>query len=139
MATNISQSPDDKTGAPVVVVDDDPSFLRAMGRLVRAAGFKVEMFGSPRKFLEALPELSPRVLVLDVHMPEMTGLELHERLVASGVHLPVVFVTAFDTPQTRERASKAGSAGLLLKPFDEAALLQAISSATGARKGSNPA
>ena len=93
----------------IVVVDDDVSFLRSVGRLLRSAGYAVATFGSGREFLAALPALSPRCLVLDVHMPGMTGLELYERLAAQGASVPVVFVTAYDTPQNRERARQAGS------------------------------
>jgi FixJ family two-component response regulator len=127
--TNIAQGCSSKETSLVVVVDDDASFLRAMGRLLRTAGYTVETFGSPAKFLAAVTGLSPKVLVLDVHMPEMTGLELQERLAALGICLPVIFVTAHDTPQTRERAQKAGSFGLLLKPFDKSVLLRAINAA----------
>ena len=113
----------------IAVVDDDVSFLRSVGRLLRSAGYAVDTYGSARQFLASLPTTSPRCLVLDVHMPEMTGLQLQDRLAAEGHCLPVIFMTAFDTPQTREHARKAGSFGLLLKPFDKAALLQAIQGA----------
>lgn len=116
----------------VVVVDDDASSLRAMGRLLRTAGFSVALFGSPREFLAALPGLSPQVLVLDVHMPEMTGIELQEHLIDCGIRLPVIFVTAYDTPQTRERARKVSSMELILKPFDRDDLLQALTTLVGA-------
>ncbi len=119
----------------MVVLDDDASFLRAVSRLLRTAGYAVQTFSSPRELLAALPRLSPAVLVLDVHMPEMTGLDLQEQLSAKGLCLPVVFVTAYDTPQTRERAHKAGSFGLLLKPFDKAALVRAIETAISCFNG----
>ena len=68
-------------------------------------------------------------LVLDVHMPEMTGLQLQEHLVAQGYCVPAIFVTAYDTAQTREHVRRMGAFGLLLKPFDKQALLQAIQEA----------
>jgi FixJ family two-component response regulator len=69
----------------------------------------------------------------DVHMPGMTGLELQEHLAAQGCCVPIIFVTAYDTPQTREHAGKAGSFGLLLKPFRHEELLGAIRAAVGSR------
>jgi FixJ family two-component response regulator len=134
MPDKTPQSGTSGSGPPrVTVVDDDPSFLRSVGRLLRSAGYLVETFGSPRQFLSALPGWVPQCLVLDVHMPEMTGLELYERLSACGHCVPVIFVTAYDTPQTREQARRSGSAGLLLKPFDKEALLRRIGQATSGR------
>jgi len=118
------------TAPPLIaVVDDDASFLRSVGRLLRSAGYPVETFGSARQLLSSLSAALPRCLLLDVHMPEMSGFQLQERLAAQGHCLPVIFMTAYDTPQTREHARKAGSLGLLLKPFGQEALLQAIRSA----------
>ncbi len=113
----------------IAVVDDDASFLRSVGRLLRSAGYGVEMFGSAREFLATLPSGQPQCLVLDVHMPEMTGLQLQENLAAQGCQVPIIFMTAYDTPQTREHASRPGSMGLLLKPFDKQSLLDAIQAA----------
>jgi FixJ family two-component response regulator len=113
----------------IAIVDDDASFLRSMGRLLKSAGYGVAVFGSAGAFLSALDELSPCCLVLDVHMPELTGLQLQDRLEAQGSRVPIIFVTAYDTPQTRERARRVGSFGLLLKPFPQDALLQAINQA----------
>lgn len=116
----------------VAVVDDDASFLRSVGRLLRSAGYPVETFASGRELLAALPAGAPECLVLDVHMPEMTGLELHDRLRAEGYCFPVVFVTAYETSQTLQYARQAGSI-LLLKPFDKKTLLLAVNNAVGAR------
>lgn len=115
----------------IAVVDDDASFLRSVGRLLRAVGYRVEMFHSASEFLASPPAAPPQCLVLDVHMPDMTGLELYDKLTAQGSCLPVIFVTAYDTPQTRERAHQAGSFGLLLKPFDQEVLLRAIGEVVG--------
>ena len=110
----------------IAVVDDDASFLRSVGRLLRSAGFAVETFGSAQGFLDAQGSSLPQCLVLDVHMPDMTGLELQDRLAAQGLCVPMIFMTAYETPHTRERAHRAGSFGLLLKPFDQQALRNAI-------------
>jgi len=110
----------------IAVVDDDASFLRSVGRLLRSVGYVVETFGSARQFLSSLPASPPRCLVLDVHMPEMTGPQLQEYLAAQGYCVPAIFVTAYDTLQTREHARRVGAVGFLLKPFDKQGLLQAI-------------
>jgi len=119
----------------IAVVDDDVSFLQSVGRLLRTAGYEVKLFGSGGQFLASLPAFRPQCLVLDVHMPEMTGLELQDQLTAQGSSLPLIFVTAYETPVTREHALRAGSFGLLLKPFDQQALLQAVQKALSCRTG----
>jgi len=122
----------------VAVVDDDESFLRSVGRLLRSVGYTVKTFGSAREFLASLPESSPQCLVLDIYMPEMTGLELQDQFVAQGSHVPVIFVTAHDTPETRARANQAGSFGLLLKPFDKRVLFNAIAAAVSSEPSGPP-
>lgn len=125
-----AQTPQTQPGASdpplVAVVDDDASCLRSVGRLLRASGYRVELFGSAPEFLASLGATTPQCLVLDVQMPEMPGLQLHDRLVAQGSSVPIVFVTACDTPQTRAHAHRPGIFGLLLKPFDKEALLSAV-------------
>jgi len=125
-------------GPLIAVVDDDPSFLRSVARLLRIAGYSVTAFASPRAFLKSLSSSLPQCLVLDIHMPEMTGLELQKRLDAQGVCLPVIFVTAYDTPQSRKQAHRAGGFGFLLKPFDQQALLLAVREALGGQSPEFP-
>jgi len=115
----------------VAVVDDDLPFLRSVGRLLRSAGFAAETFGSGREFLAALPGLAAGCVLVDVHMPEMTGLQLQERLAEAGFRVPLIFITAHDSPQTREHARREGCAGLLLKPFERQTLFEAIWRALG--------
>ncbi len=119
-------------GQPLIaVVDDDASFLRSLGRLLRSVGYAVKTFARGGEFLSSLPVDLPQCLVADIHMPVMSGLELQEKLAAQGYCVPVIFVTAYDTPQTREQARRAGCFGLLLKPFDNEVLLRSIREATG--------
>jgi FixJ family two-component response regulator len=113
----------------IAVVDDDRSIVKSLARLLGASGYAVKTFGSAGEFLASLPAASPQCLVLDVHMPEMSGFELQERLSALESWVPVIFITAHDTPHTRERAHRAGVFGLLAKPFDNEALLSAIQEA----------
>jgi FixJ family two-component response regulator len=110
----------------IAVVDDDRSVVKSLARTLRSAGYAVETFGSAREFLASLPASPPQCLVLDVHMPEMSGLELQDRLAAQEYCVPVILMTGNDTPQTRERAHRAGSFGLFMKPFANEALLRAI-------------
>jgi FixJ family two-component response regulator len=112
-----------KSGETVIaIVDDDPSVLRSLQRVVQAAGYAVEAFGSAREFLVWLQRGEAACLVLDVGMNDMSGLELQRRLA-----VPVVFITSHDDAGTRARIEKSGAAGTLWKPFDESAVLEAIS------------
>ena len=113
----------------VCVVDDDTSLLRALGRLIRTAGFTVEMFSSAEDFLLAAHRLRPRCLVLDVRLGGMTGFQLYGELRAQGAAPPVIFITAHDDAETRESARRAGAIQYLRKPFDDGALIDALSRA----------
>jgi len=112
----------------IAIVDDDASVRRSLHRLVKAAGYPVETFASAREFLEWFPRNRAACLVLDVHMNELSGFDLQERLA-----VPVIFITAHDDATTRERIEKSGAAGHLQKPFDEQAVLDAIRRAVSAR------
>jgi FixJ family two-component response regulator len=109
----------------VFVVDDDPSVRRGLERLLRTAGHRVESFASAREFLERPEHDGPRCLVLDVRMPGQSGLDLHDRLVASGRDIPVIFITGHADVPMAVRAMKAGAIDFLSKPFDDAELLGA--------------
>ncbi len=111
----------------IAIVDDDLSVRRSLQRLVQAAGYSVETFASAGEYLAWLPSGRAACLILDVHMNEMTGLELQERLAA-----PVIFITSHDDAWTRARIEKSGAADHLWKPFDDDAVLDAIRRAVGA-------
>jgi FixJ family two-component response regulator len=111
----------------IAIVDDDESVRRSLHRLVQAAGYAVETFASAADFLAWLPRGQAACLVLDVHMNEMSGFELQQRLA-----VPVVFITSHDDASTRVRIEKSGAVGHLWKPFDEAAVLDMIRRAVGA-------
>ena len=117
---------------PVVfVVDDDESVRRALERLMRSVGFDVRVFASAEDFLNQGCQNISGCLVLDVRMPRMDGLELQDRLIASGSQNPVVFITAHDEVSTRTRAMKAGAVAFIQKPFDDQVLLDAINLGLG--------
>jgi len=115
----------------VYVVDDDESIRRALGRLLRSAGYDALTFESAEEFLDSTPGLGEGCLVLDIRLPGMTGLDLQERLVSGGTRYAIVFMTAHDNPQWQERAKKAGAVAYLRKPFPEHSLLDAIRLASG--------
>jgi FixJ family two-component response regulator len=108
------------------VVDDDPSFLRSVSRLLRVNGYDVLAYSSPADFLNSVPNGVPNWLIVDMHMPEITGVDVIERLASLGISLPSILVTAHDTAQTAQAAKRAGACGLLPKPFDGDVLLRMI-------------
>lgn len=110
----------------IFVVDDDASVCQALVRLLSSAGFKVEAFGSAREFLDRAPAHSTGCVLLDVQMPEMTGPELHERLSAQALSLPVLFLTGHGDVPTGVRAMKKGAVDFLQKPIDDERLLRAV-------------
>lgn len=110
----------------ICVVDDEPSVCKALRRLISSAGFNVNTYLSARAFLDDLPARTPDLLLLDVQLPDMTGLELQRHLVASGQTTPVVFITAYENDMSRIKAMEAGAVAFLQKPVDERELLGAI-------------
>ena len=139
MSERIIRSQSDDSASPLIaVVDDDASFLRSVGRLLRSVGYAVKTFGSAQEFLASLPGSSPRCVVLDIHMPQMTGLELQDWLAAHGSCVPVILMTGYDTPQTRQRARQAGGFGFLVKPFAKQALLNAVAEAVSCQLPGTP-
>ena len=114
---------------PVVfVVDDDISVRESLELLIADAGWKCETFASAADFL-ARPRLAvPSCLVLDVHLPDLNGLDLQERVANDRLDMPIIFITGFgDVPMT-VKAMKAGAVEFLTKPFNDEALLRAIRS-----------
>ena len=112
--------------AQVFVVDDDVSVCVALSRLIRAAGLQVETFGTAAECLSSDRLKDVDCLVLDVHLPDLSGLELQTRLVQLGLELPIVFITGRGDIPMSVRAMKAGAVEFLTKPFDDQQLLDAI-------------
>jgi FixJ family two-component response regulator len=110
----------------IAIVDDDASVRRSLLRVVESAGYKAEMFASAREFLTWLPHGQAACLVLDVHMDELSGFDLYDRL-----KVPIVFITGHDDPVTLARIDRSNAAGHLRKPFDRAAVLDTIRRAVG--------
>ncbi len=113
----------------VFVVDDDPSVRKALGRLLRSAGFQAETFESAQEFLRRPRPEEPACLVLDVRMPGMSGLEMQQQLNLRGAMLPVIFITGHGDIPMSVRAMKAGAVDFLPKPFEDHQLLTAVQQA----------
>jgi FixJ family two-component response regulator len=113
----------------IVIVDDDPSVCKALGRLLRTSRMEVETYSSGDRFLRSLARRQPDCLILDIRMPGMTGPELRQRLLNDGYRIPIVFITAHSEEVVMDPGAPDGGADVLLKPFDNQALLDAIQSA----------
>jgi len=123
----------------VFVVDDDVSVRRSTERLVRTLGFGVQTFATAREFLDGARVERPACLVLDVHLPGLSGLDLQSELTRRGVELPIVFLTGHgDIPMT-VRAMKAGAVEFLTKPVKSRDLLDAIRNAIADGRASHQA
>ena len=110
----------------VIVVDDDPSLLRAVQRVLQVHGFETEVFSSVEAFLEDAHLGEATCLVLDVHLQHMSGIELRRQLTRSGHSLPVIFITAVESETTHKAALEAGCVAYLHKPFPSDLLIEAI-------------
>jgi RNA polymerase sigma factor (sigma-70 family) len=115
----------------VCVVEDDAAMRSALDGFLRSYGFEVRLFASAHEFLsENLPETLV-CLVLDLCLPEMSGLELQEKLVRRDVNIPIIFITGHGDIREAVRAIKAGAVEFLAKPFDHLDLLNAIQRSAG--------
>lgn len=123
-----------ETSSWIAIVDDDPSVLKALARLLRARALEVKTYTSARDFLAALPDGLPQCLIVDLQMPEMTGLELQHYLTRKRVRIPTIIITAHDEAGVRERCKSAGAAAFLSKPLQDTLLLAAIDAASGLAK-----
>jgi FixJ family two-component response regulator len=117
----------------VAIVDDEASVREGLRRLCSAMGMNPTVHASGHDFIASLAGEGPGpdCLLLDAHMPEMTGLEVHQHLVSRGVHVPTVVFTADDATELRNRYLAAGVNGYLRKPITDDQLLTAIERAVG--------
>jgi len=114
----------------IAIVDDDPFVLKGLTRLLRARAIHARTYGSAKEFLAALPGGLPRCLILDLQMPEMSGLELLQHLTRSGIKIPTIVITAHGDIGVRERCESAGATAFLLKPVQDTSLFAAIDDAS---------
>lgn len=115
--------------ATVYVVDDEPDMLKAVERLLGAAGFSVRTFPSPERFLAQHDDMAPGCIVLDLALPGLNGLELQQALQAQGSSLPIIFLTGRGDIAASVRAMKLGAADFLTKPVDADELIAAVDAA----------
>jgi FixJ family two-component response regulator len=116
-------------GLTVYVVDDDESMRLSLARLLRSADWNVETFASGSEFLERAPITGRGCILLDVKMPGMNGLELHESMSGAGISLPVIFLSGNSDIPMSVRAMKHGAVDFLVKPVEDEVLFQVMAQA----------
>jgi FixJ family two-component response regulator len=121
-----------ETSPWIAIVDDDPAVLRALSRLLRSHAFRARTYESGREFLAALRGDLPDCLIVDLQMPEMNGLELHQHLVSNGIEIPTILITAHGDVALRDQGAMVAS---LRKPLQEQALFDAIDKACAGWRG----
>jgi FixJ family two-component response regulator len=124
--------------ATVLIVDDDPSLLRALNRLLSASGFDVKTFVSPAELLASEIPKGNACMVADIGLPEMTGIEMCDVLKASGRGLPTILITGRTDARIRSLAAESDAVAVLFKPFDEQPLLDAIGRAVALSTRESP-
>ena len=113
----------------IAIVDDDPSVREGLQSLIRSAGWSVETFASAQEFLARLGRKAPSCLILDLQLPDLSGLDLQKRMASMNLDIPIVFLTGHGNIPASVRAMKAGAVEFLTKPVDEQDLLRAIQEA----------
>jgi FixJ family two-component response regulator len=113
----------------VVVVDDDISVRESLELLIQNAGWKPALFESAQAFLAQLPTVTPSCLILDVNLPDLSGLDIQQRISDNNSSTPIIFITGYGDIPTSVRAMKAGAAEFLTKPLDDGILIEAIRAA----------
>jgi FixJ family two-component response regulator len=113
----------------ISIIDDDQSFRTAMRRLMRSLGYKVDVFSSAADFLASHRLRETACLIADVHMPAMTGIELHRYLIEAGQRIPTILVTGYPNDLDRARALNDGVVGYLRKPVDAQRLSRCLQAA----------
>ena len=113
----------------VAVIDDDVSVRESIEGLLETAALRVELFASPREYLQARRKEDPSCIVLDVRMPGSSGLEFQREMAAAGVRAPIIFITGYADVHMSVQAMKAGAVEFLTKPYRDQDLLEAVLSA----------
>ena len=107
----------------IAIVDDDAAVREATKTLVRAMGYNASTFGSAEEFLDSEQVHDTSCLITDLQMPGLSGIDLQDRLIASGHRIPIIFTTGFPDDTARTRAMKAGAVCFLSKPYNHDHLL----------------
>jgi FixJ family two-component response regulator len=119
----------------VAIVDDEPAVRTALARLLGASSFETKTYGSAREFIDSIRVGEPECLIVDVHMPDFTGLDLQRYLNRINKKIPTVVITAFDDAGIRERSTASGAKVFLTKPLHGPTLISAIKTAIMESKG----
>jgi FixJ family two-component response regulator len=114
------------TTPTVVVVDDDISVRESLELLIQNEGWRPALFESAQEFLARLPTVVPNCLILDVNLPDLSGLDIQQRISDEKYSTPIIFITGYGDIPTSVRAMKAGAAEFLTKPLDDEILIAAI-------------
>src|ERR1700691_3854826 len=114
------------TTPTVVVVDDDISVRESLELLIQNEGWQPALFESAHEFLERLPTVVPNCLILDVNLPDLSGLDIQQRISEEKSSTPIIFITGYGDIPTTVRAMKAGAAEFLTKPLNDEILIEAI-------------
>jgi FixJ family two-component response regulator len=117
----------------ISIVDDDRAVREGLTDLIKSMGFGAESYSSAHDFLKSADRRITSCLIADVQMPEMTGLELHDRLVKLGDIIPTILITAFPNDRDRKWAARSGVICYLAKPFNDDGLFACIRSALESR------
>ena len=115
----------------VAVVDDDLGMRKSFDALLTAFGYRVELYKNAEEFFAAKPAEKPACLVLDVFLSDITGIELSRQMLAAGIKVPTVFVSASKDQMSRRQAVELGCVAFLEKPFAPRLLIEAVATATG--------
>jgi FixJ family two-component response regulator len=121
----------DSTRLQVAIVDDEDSVRKAIGRLLRAEEMGVETYSCGSDLLAVIETHAIDCILLDLHMPTLSGFEVLQRLAQMGNRVPVIVITGYDSPDAQARVIADGAAAYLLKPVEQQVLLDAIAKAIG--------
>src|ERR1700677_5044639 len=114
------------TRPTVVVVDDDVSVRESLELLIQNEGWRPVLFESAQEFLDRLPSVVPSCLILDVNLPDLSGLDIQQRISDDKSSTPIIFITGYGDIPTSVWAMKAGAAEFLTKPLDDGILIEAL-------------
>jgi FixJ family two-component response regulator len=115
-----------QTSKLIAIIDDNESMQDSLSDLIESGGFEAQCFGSAKAFLESDSHNRAACLIVDIRMPNISGLELQTKLKQEKCNVPIIFITAFDDAEIRAQAMKEGAVEFFAKPFDHQQLLKML-------------